>query len=158
MYTLNTSPSPVRTAYACALAINVCVSHNIRLYEVRAYYQNNNFADSSIVWVKNIMVSSCRWWHFLTATSAIDAPRSIEMGEVNATIPLMCLTLMTKGLQSRSQRERERESCHLWDWYNLHRKTLQCMHYSGSSDCYGDLSQRILITLPLREGFHIFRL
>ena len=37
------------------------------------YRQKKNFADSSIVRVKNIniMISSCRWWWFLTATSAI---------------------------------------------------------------------------------------
>ena len=53
------------------LAINACISHNIRLNEMCAYWQKNNFADSSIVRVKYIMISSCRWWRFLTATSAI---------------------------------------------------------------------------------------
>ena len=54
MYALNTSRNPVRTAYACTLALNVHVSHNVRLYEMREYLQKkkNNFADSSIVWLK----------------------------------------------------------------------------------------------------------
>ena len=54
------------------LAINACISHNMCLYEMCAYRQKNNFADSSKVRVKNIMISSsCRWWRFLTATCAI---------------------------------------------------------------------------------------
>ena len=34
--------------------------------------QKNNFTNSSIVRVKIIKISSCRWWRFLTATSAIE--------------------------------------------------------------------------------------
>ena len=33
--------------------------------------RKNNFADSSILWVKNVMISSCCWWHFFAATCAV---------------------------------------------------------------------------------------
>ena len=45
------------TAYAC--------------YKCMGFWQKNYFADSSIVRVKNTKISSCRWWHFRTATFAI---------------------------------------------------------------------------------------
>ena len=72
IYAFDTSHNPVRTAYACALTINVPVSHNIHLCEMHAYWQKKN----QLCWFqysvgKNIMISSCRWWHFLAATCAI---------------------------------------------------------------------------------------
>ena len=60
MCALDTLRNPVRTVYACTLALNVRVSHNIRLYEMSALLAENNFTDSSIVQVKNMMISSCR--------------------------------------------------------------------------------------------------
>ena len=45
------------TAYAC--------------YKCVRYWQKNKFADSSIAQVKNMKISSCRWWCFLTATFTI---------------------------------------------------------------------------------------
>ena len=56
----------LRTYYNCVrftqhrLVWNVCV-----------LAEKNNYADSIIVRVKNIMISACHWWHFLTATCAI---------------------------------------------------------------------------------------
>ena len=48
-------------------------------YKCVCYWQKNNFADSNIVRVKNIQISTCSWWCLLTATSAIDP---ISMGSV----------------------------------------------------------------------------
>ena len=57
IYALDTQCNPFHTAYAC----NKCVH----------YWQKHNFVNSSIMQVKIIKFSSCRWWCFLTATSAI---------------------------------------------------------------------------------------
>ena len=51
--------NPVQTAYFCTLAINTRVLHCMRLLEMRMLPRENNFADSSIVWVKMITISCC---------------------------------------------------------------------------------------------------
>ena len=43
IYTLDTLCNPLRTAYACALAINMRVSHSIRLLEMRTLPTEKQF-------------------------------------------------------------------------------------------------------------------
>ena len=51
------------------------------------FRQKNNFAGSSIVQVKNVMISSCCWWRFLTATSAIVVEETLSQTSLT---PLAC--------------------------------------------------------------------
>ena len=72
IYALDTQRNPDGTAYACALAINMHISHNIHLHEISVLLAKKK--QQQLYWFqysagKNIMISSCR---FLTATSAID--------------------------------------------------------------------------------------
>ena len=50
------------------------------LYKCVCYWQKNNFVDSKIVRVKNIVISSCRWCHFLTAASTIESVSDHQSG------------------------------------------------------------------------------
>ena len=71
IYALDTLPQSslhsicLRARYKCRRFIQHTLVWNVSILA-----EKNNFADSTIVWVKNIMVSSCRWWCILTATCA----------------------------------------------------------------------------------------
>ena len=79
--------NPVRTAHACTLDINTHLSHSIRLIEM-CTFPKNNFADSSIVRVKMIKISSCCLWRFFTATSAINSRSSLRFYRMCSIIPI----------------------------------------------------------------------
>ena len=65
----------IRKVYACALPI---MRTAYTRYKYLRYWQKNSFANSSILLVKNIKISSCRWWCFLLITSVIILTRHLR--------------------------------------------------------------------------------
>ena len=80
-----------QTAYTC--------------YKCASWWQKNNFADSRKVQVKNFKISSCCWWRFPTATSAIHIEQSLVIlicYLLKSTHGVLHITHQSRSMQSRS--------------------------------------------------------
>ena len=65
------TPSTLNAIQFAQLAINTRVSHSIRLLEMRTFPTEKQLCWFQYSAGKIIKISSCHWWRFLTATSAI---------------------------------------------------------------------------------------